>query len=287
MQHFVIYREHKIMIFLYQLPPLYKGQIIKRPSASCRSPYVADVTMEGYGEIQMVHAPSLGCSGYADASQWVWMTKHENPKLCTHVIHLAERNEKGEMYCVGIHPKSAEKIVNLCLEKGCIFSLDHVSNIEREKTFLHSRFDFVCRDKENRFTIIEVKNVPCADYEDLDYKERKHKDFSHRRVNTKVAYFPDGYRKKKSDPVSPRALKHIQELKELKQEHPDYRCVLIFVIQRPDVAYFQASVVDPLYKKSLYNAFRAGVEVIPIQVSWNQCGQCHYHNTLPYSYFSR
>ena len=49
MQHFVIYREYKIMIFLYQLPPLYKGQIIKRPRASCRSPYVADVAMEGYG----------------------------------------------------------------------------------------------------------------------------------------------------------------------------------------------------------------------------------------------
>ena len=38
-------------------------------------------------------------------------------------------------------------------------------------------------------TIIEVKNVPCADYEDMPSKERKKHDFSHRDVNTKVAYF--------------------------------------------------------------------------------------------------
>ena len=31
----------------------------------------------------------------------------------------------------------------------------------------------------------------------------------------KIAYFPDGYRKTKKEPVSPRAIKHLHDLKSL------------------------------------------------------------------------
>ena len=59
---------------------------------------------------------------------------------------------------------------------------------------------------------MEVKNVPLADYEDVTAKDRKKMCFDDRSINSKVAYFPDGYRKKQTDTVSPRALKHINEL---------------------------------------------------------------------------
>ena len=272
------------MTFLYSLPPLMKGNVIQRPSASCRSPYVADVLLTETNETIIAHAPSLGCCGYADKDQYVYVTKKETSKLCTHVIHLALREEKNQTYLIGIHPKSAEHIVHLCLQKGCIHSLTQLTHIEREKCFLNSRFDFVARDKEDKTLIIEVKNVPCAHYEDMDKKELKRLDFSERKVTSKVGYFPDGYRKIKSDPVSPRALKHIQELVTLKQQNPDYRCVLLFVIQRHDVAYFQASVVDPLYRQALHKAFKNGVEVIPIQVEWNEQGECRYVKTIPFMF---
>ncbi len=270
------------MTVIYQLDSLIRGKVIHRPSKQCRSPYVADVSINDH--IYMVHAPSLGCGGYSDTGQWVYMTKHDNPKKCSHVIHLAERHEKNTIYLVGIHPKSAEQIVHICLQNGFIYSLENVTNIEREKCFLNSRFDFICRDKNNKMTIIEVKNVPCADYEDMPSKERKKHDFSHRDVNTKVAYFPDGYRKTKNETISPRALKHIQELEELKNQNTDIRCILIFVIQRIDVKIFQASVVDILYRKALQKAFKNGVEIIPIQVYWNNEGQCIYNKAIPFRY---
>jgi DNA-binding sugar fermentation-stimulating protein len=278
----MIYHEKTESVFLYQLPSLFLGKIIQRPSSSCRSPYVADVMIDD--QTHIAHAPSLGCCGYADKDQWVYMTKHDNPKLCSHVIHLAKRQEKNTEYLIGIHPKSAEKIVHICLQKGCLYSLNQLTHIEKEKCFLQSRFDFVCRDKNNTFTIIEVKNVPCADYEDMDIKERKKHDFTHREVNSKISYFPDGYRKKKDDTVSPRALKHIQELQQLKKLHPEYRCILIFVIQRTDIAYFQASVIDPIYRKALHNAFKHGVEILPFQCHWNNEGQCFYDKSIPFCY---
>jgi hypothetical protein len=46
--------------------------------------------------------------------------------------------------------------------------------------------------------------------------ERKKANFEDRDFNSKVAYFPDGYRKKAKDTISPRALKHILELTYLK-----------------------------------------------------------------------
>ena len=44
-------------------------------------------------------------------------------------------------------------------------------------------------------------------------KDRKYKnEIKNKKFNDKIAYFPDGYRKNSTDVVSPRALKHIEEL---------------------------------------------------------------------------
>ena len=266
---------------ILKLDNMVKGNIINRPSKKCKSPYVADVLLEDGTEV-IAHAPSLGCCGYADKCQDVYMIKHENPKTCSHVIHLAIRNEKETNYLIGIHPKSSEKIVNKCLEIGCIEGLEDLSDIKAEQCYLNSRFDFVCKDKNNIQTIIEVKNVPCGDYEDVLSKYKKNKDYSDRNVNSKIAYFPDGYRKKTTDTISPRALKHIQELEELKTTNENIRTIIIFVIQRQDCEYFQASNVDPIYKTALNKAYDNGVEVIPIQVHWEDDGSCYYDKILDF-----
>lgn len=272
--------KHINKVFLYKLENIYKGYILERPSKHCRSPYVADVIINDKEYI--CHAPSLGCCGYSNKEQYVYLVENKNPKKCFYIIHLACRKEREFEYLIGIHPKSAEHIVNICLQNGLITSLSNLKNLEREKCFLNSRFDFICDDKDNRKTIIEVKNVPCADYEDIEDKIRKKMDFSHRDLYSKVAYFPDGYRKKKSDTVSPRALKHIQELQELKELNPETRTIIIFVIQRPDVEYFQASNIDPIYKNALNEAYYKGVEVIPIKVCWEKNGECYYNGIIPF-----
>jgi hypothetical protein len=46
------------------LGPLVKGVVVKRPSASIKSGYVADVQLEG-GPLVLAHCPSLDCAGEA------------------------------------------------------------------------------------------------------------------------------------------------------------------------------------------------------------------------------
>jgi DNA-binding sugar fermentation-stimulating protein len=122
---------------------------------------------------------------------------------------------------------------------------------------------------------MEVKNVPLADYEDISAKDRKKMCYDDREIDSKIAYFPDGYRKKSTDTVSPRALKHIRELTLIKKESIT-RCIMCYVIQRTDVDRFQPSIIDPEYRQAVKEAIEAGVEIITLVVKWTRDGEAYF-----------
>lgn len=225
-----------------------RGTILKRPSKQCKSPYVADVLLDT-GEEVVAHAPSLGCCGLCEKGSVVHMVPLEKGKICTYSIWLSEQNK---IY-VGIYPKNAERIVQTHMNH----IVPNFKKVQREKKILNSRFDFVGIDEHDKPFILEVKSVPlCED---------------------KIAYFPDGYRKKKNDVISPRALKHIQELQKMSDTH---RCILCFVIQREDAEYFTISDKDMIYKNVIIEAKQHGVEVVAIQIKWDTNKNYHYMNKL-------
>ena len=262
-------------LLLYTIPgELNVANIIKRPSRLCKTPYVADICIDD--QFHMGHTPALGCCGLADNGANVIVNKIQNPKgVCSHSIQLAMVETKGHTIYVGIHTKLAELITKSAIEKNCISALQNVTQLEREKTYMNSRFDFTGIQENGRRFILEVKSVPLADYEDITAKERKKKDYSDRAFDSKVAYFPDGYRKKKGAVVSPRALKHINELKEicLQGEIDTYMC---YVIQRSDASSFQTSVLDPTYKEAVEEAVKCGVKIVRLQVGWNEKGEARF-----------
>lgn len=271
-------------ILLHEVPPLVKGVIIKRPSKHVKTPYVADVL---YNNTEVLgHTPSLGCCGLVEPSKEVYMYALDNPKTkCDYRICIAKIEEKGHTMYIGVAPKMAEKIAYNAILHNCIPHL-HVRTLKSEKKILNSRFDFIGMTKEDIPFVLEVKNVPLADYEDIYAKERKKKNYESNAWDSKVAYFPDGYRKKVKDTVSPRALKHVNELCELKTQYKDkIRCILLFVIQRTDVASFQPSRIDPIYLDAVRNAWKKGVELRTLQVQWIENKAYYYRNDLPITLF--
>jgi DNA-binding sugar fermentation-stimulating protein len=272
---------------LLRLEKLVQGAVVKRPSASVKTPYVADVFLHENKDTILAHSLSLGCCGLADTNAQVLLeqvitnNKTEKPK-CSHRIHLSiyqepqqpqQPQQKQEQIIIGINPKLAETLVEKALEQNVIQCLQHVKSYKREVSVriqgkVDSRFDFTGVDQHGIPFIMEIKNVPLADYEDVTAKERKHMDFTGRDISSKVAYFPDGYRKKSTDPISPRALKHVQELTWVKSQDPRIRCILCFVIQRPDVNRFTPSVIDPIYREAIRVAMNTGVEIIPLVIKW-------------------
>jgi len=268
---------------LHQLQNITEGIVVKRPSQSIKTPYVADVSING--EPFLGHTPALGCCGLADKDATIYMTPSPSKtSKCDYTFYLSKSSDldhPDEHELVGINPKIAESLTERALQQNFLSKLRNVRSYKRETSIvveqydLHSRFDFSGIDENGRPFLLEIKNVPLADYEDLHEKDRKGKCYRDRDFRSKVAYFPDGYRKKRTDTVSPRALKHIQELTKITQISKT-RCLLGFVIQRSDVASFQPSIIDPIYRNALYTAMEAGVEVFAMVVKWTNDGKCTF-----------
>jgi len=281
---------------LLKINNLIEGSVVKRPSKMIKTPYVADVIPFNQNEECLAHTAALGCCGLADVGATILMTTMPIPKSkntkqkCQYRIYFSVFTEKNREIIVGIHPKLAEDLTENALKTNCLSKLQNVKRFKRETTIfvegkVDSRFDFSGIDENNIPFIMEVKNVPLADYEDITAKDRKKKCYDDRDVNSKVAYFPDGYRKKSTEPVSPRALKHIQELTLIKKESIT-RCIMCYVIQRTDVSCFQPSIIDPQYRQAIKEGMEAGVEIITLVVSWNRDGEAHFiRDDLPITPF--
>lgn len=254
---------------------LVEGIIVKRPSAHCKTPYVADVILTICNSSILAHTPALGCCGLSNKDSRVFLSvipknKTKKVHVCSHRVELGCAIDpiSCETVYIGLNPKLAEEIVNKCLL--CNYFPDSVliaKDFKREKTILNSRFDFVGFDDNNCPFVLEVKTVPLV----TQCKE------------THISYFPDGYRKKKNAPVSPRALKHLNDLIEI-AETSKTRAIMCYVLQRCDTNGFVPSNSDPIYRSKLMEAYEKGVEILIVKVSYSDTGICSIVN---YGFFKK
>ena len=281
-------------MLLHKLNHLVCVKIISRPSKICKTPYVADIELPN-GEIVQAHSASLGCCGLCEKDCYVLASpiesncKNTKSIVCKYKIYLANIYEERKInnikyknnQFIGIDPKLAETLVEKALTNNCLKTLQNIKGYKREFSCLDSRFDFVGIDNNDKYFILEVKNVPLADFIDCSNKEKniliKQGKYNPENfmLNQKISYFPDGYRKNKGDVVSERALKHINELSEITISKI-IRPIICFVIQRTDSSSFQASNIDPTYKEAFNKAIKNGVEVIVLVVEWNEIGEAKF-----------
>ena len=283
---------------MLKIENLIEGSVIKRPSAYIKTPYVADIIPINSKTSILGHTASLGCCGLADVGATILMapvpktkkTENSDKLHCEYRVYLSVIREKGNEIVVGIHPKLAEDLTESALKNNLLSRLQNVRRFKRETSIyvegkVDSRFDFSGVDCNGVPFIMEVKNVPLADYEDITAKDRKGKCYDDRAYNSKVAYFPDGYRKKSTDTVSPRALKHIRELTLIKKESKT-RCIMCYVMQRTDIDRFQVSIIDPEYRQAVKEGIESSVEIITLVVQWTREGEAHFvRDDLPITSF--
>lgn len=253
----------KILLLSYN--NLEKVKILKRPSKICKTPYVGDCIYfnENKDEINedennelLIHTPSLGCCGLCEKNNIIYgLPLSENVK-CNFRSLISFYDNK----LIGIDPSHAEKIVELVFENNLLKNLLNIIDYKKQVKFNNSRFDFtgkfLNKDNIEKKFILEVKSVPLQE--------------------NKIAYFPDGYRKKKTDLVSPRAFKHIEELSEICQNNDnDYDCFMCYVIQRNDIDKFMISNNDIQYKTAIKNGMNNKVKLIVIVTDWDINGNLY------------
>jgi DNA-binding sugar fermentation-stimulating protein len=212
-----------MLSLMLKIENLTEGTVIKRPSAYIKTPYVADILEINEKKSVLGHTASLGCCGLADSGASILMSpvpksnKKKDKLSCEYRVYLSIIREKDNEIIVGIYPKLAEELTETALKNNLLSKLQNVRRFKRVTSIyvegkVDSRFDFSGIDCNGVSFIMEVKNVPLADYEDITAKDRKGKCYDDRVYDSKVAYFPDGYRKKSTDPVSPRALSILKSL---------------------------------------------------------------------------
>ncbi len=136
---------------------------------------------------------------------------------------------------IGVNTSMPNMLAFEAVRDGAIKNLKGYTSVIREVKFEDSRFDLFA-ENDNEKCFIEVKNVTMKDG---DY-----------------AAFPDA--------VTTRGRKHLNTLIEVKKQ--GIRAVMLYIIQRMDIEIFTpAKDIDPEYAETLMKAYKAGVEIIPVQ----------------------
>jgi DNA-binding sugar fermentation-stimulating protein len=258
---------------VFNLENIIQAQIVSRPSKHIKSPYVSDIIISESGESTLAHTPSLGCAGHVEAGSIVYVIPLQSKtSKCKYSIELAlyEEKDKNKKIIIGVNPKLSENIARNILQNNLLNNI-LTANVKSQVTISNSRFDFIGMLKDsNKPYICEIKNVSIADYIDISNKERKKLkiNFNDYLFEDKIALFPDCQRKLQSKPISERALKHIEELKNIKLKDNSVSCILLFVIQREDISRFAVSCLDPIYRKTVQDGWQNGVDIRAINVKW-------------------
>lgn len=190
--------------------------------------FVANVELNG--EKISVHVPNTGrckelfVSGAECYVQRATNTARKYPYTLCAVY-------KGDML-VHIDSAGANRLCEEALKSGRIIELENVRNVEREKNFANSRFDFRF-EKDGRICYMEVKGVTLE------------KDG--------VAMFPDA--------PTERGARHLEELIKAKEE--GYGAYVMFVIQMKGPKSFTPHVERDLqFTRNLVRAQNLGVKVL-------------------------
>lgn len=254
-------------MLLHQLPPLLEVEVVKRPSSVIKSPYVADVRFPD-GRIGLAHTPGLGCCGLVETGRRILVSQKpadsSSKTECTAQIAICEDSE-GTFYN-GIHP-----MVSQHAAAGLLSILDPEATWESEvRIDDQTRIDYVGRRPDGRKVYVEVKNSMISLETAKPRKERK-------------AVFPEGFRKKKGDPVSPRAVKHAYTLAGLATNPETAGAFLLFTVPRTDCGDgMTINTRDPIYYAAVLAAIRAGVQVRAFALDFAIDGTIRLHKEVPF-----
>lgn len=249
---------------IHSLPTLYKVEVIHRPSKVIKSPYVADIRLED-GSQALCHTPGLGCCGLVATGKYIYVSKAANDKAKTaYTAQMAECTDSEGTYYVGIHPMVSQSIAAKLLDK-----ISPTATWKSEvKIDAHTRLDFVGTTPEGKKIYVEVKNAMISLCKD-------------ERANRR-AIFPEGFRKSKTDTVSPRAVKHAETLAALTALPDTEAAYLLYIVPRSDCNSLELNPADPIYCEAVSTAMKQGVHVRVFGLEFQQNGSIMFNKQLQF-----
>lgn len=245
--------------------PLVGVTVVKRPSATIKSPYVADVRYDD-GRLALCHTPGLGCCGLVEAGRRIYVCDGSAGSKTDCVAHIAECSDSEGVFYNGIHP-----MVSQAAARGLLSHISKEASWVSEVTVEDgTRLDYVGTLPNGRKIYVEIKNAMVSLEMMVLRKERR-------------AVFPEGFRKKAGEPVSPRALKHAQVLQRLLTAADTEACYLLYTVPRTDCGDgMTINARDPIYYSAVRDAIRSGVKIRAFALDYQLDGTVHFHKEVPF-----
>jgi len=244
---------------LHTLPSLQRVTVIKRPSATIKSPYVADVCLED-GTHALCHSPGLSCCGLVSPGRIIYVSTSSPKSKTAYTAQLSESKDGEGVYYVGIHPMVGQTIAGKLLT----MISKEAKWITEVKVNEHTRLDFMGTLPDGKKIYVEVKTAMISMCEQPRATRR--------------AVFPEGFRKSLAEPVSPRAIKHAETLGELASEST---CYLVFIVPRNDCSGgLELNSKDPAYCKAVRDAMEKGVVVRAFGLNYTPNGNVEFDKEL-------
>lgn len=196
------------------------GIFIRRPNR-----FVAHVEIDGKEEI--CHVKNTGrCRELLVPGAKVFVEEAANPARKTR-YDLVQIYKEDQL--VNMDSQMPNALVEEWLKQGGMF--EHITKIQREKTYGHSRFDLYVEYQDKK-AFVEVKGVTLE--------------------HNGVAYFPDA--------PTQRGVKHLKELQTCIGD--GYEAWIIFVIQMKGIRTFRPNeITHPEFARVLRQAQEAGVHI--------------------------
>jgi sugar fermentation stimulation protein A len=196
--------------------------------------FLADVELEGTGELAVAHCPNPGAMlGLAEPGTRVWLEPNDDPRKKLKFGWRLVELPGGHL--AGIDTGVPNRVVREALAAGAIPELAAWDNVRPEVRYAEkSRIDFLLSGAGKPDVYVEVKNV-------------------HLRRESDLAEFPDC--------VTARGARHLDDLAAMVGE--GHRAVMVYLVQRTDCGRFDlARDLDPAYGAAFDRARKAGVEAI-------------------------
>jgi sugar fermentation stimulation protein A len=210
-----------------EFPKLYKGFLIKRYKR-----FLADVCLEDNQEIIVAHCPNSGSMlGLINHNSIVYVSKNTNPNnKLDYKLELIQ-SPQGALVC--INTGITNKLVLEALHNSAIKELDMYQDIQMEKTFNKSRFDFYLSNQTQQ-CFMEIKSVSLLRQDNL-------------------AEFPDA--------ITQRGNKHLEDLQLVSK--CNMKAINLYIIQRNDAKKFSiAKDIDINYYNNFIKAKELNVEFL-------------------------
>ena len=269
--------KHATMELYKHSLPFVRLTVLKRPSAIIKSPYVADVVTDD-GRTGLCHTPGLGCCGLVENGRIIYGTASSDSAKTDWTAQVAECSDSEGIYYVGIHPMVSQAVAHGLLDRVWAGASWKSEVVVEEGTRLDyvgtvpcaAGADTVPAGAGTKKVYVEVKTAMISVECDKPRTERR-------------AVFPEGFRKKKTDTVSPRAVKHAELLGNLCSQHGVAGSVLVYMVPRSDCGGgLELNALDPTYCAAVRSAMCKGMIVRAFAVDYTLDGRVCLAGEVPF-----